>query len=489
MTNLFLSLVSLGLLVAVLAIVLMNILRRRWDALSWRNLFLLGFAEFIALSSFWVSRGVITPGVPVDGRGMTMLAWANLLFFALFLPATWRGRRGRFIPRLLPRLSLPVTTPGIIATIVVLLAVSLVATTVIGAGYAAALMHFFRSAPPAAAVALATYYLVSRRFNPTAWALFLSTILIASLVAMVGTVSRRPLLGVFLAIPWMWYWGIWRYRSPSVNVVRLSAALSLVILVLIAYAPFRFMGVQRFGAGATIERRAQQFLELTRDPWRRVTDEIIANYLYNDASVLALYVVEHYPSSYPYTPLHTAAWMLANPVPRAWWPDKPKALGILIKERLGTEANLSAGIVAHGWAEGGLLGVAAFAVFFGLVAGWFDRALADRADNPYFIAMIGGTLGNVLGLARGDVALFFLEILVGMAVVALIMWGINLVFGPVVRAFPPLFPSLWHQADSDAGNPEPDPWSNPDDDAGAAAQAASDAPEQWGPVPGRGVNL
>ena len=44
-----------------------DVFTRRWDALSWRNLFLLGFAHFFGLGCWFPSQGYRVPGVPIQG--------------------------------------------------------------------------------------------------------------------------------------------------------------------------------------------------------------------------------------------------------------------------------------------------------------------------------------------------------------------------------------------------------------------------------------
>jgi hypothetical protein len=128
-------------------------------------------------------------------------------------------------------------------------------------------------------------------------------------------------------------------------------------------------------------------------------------------------------------------------------------------------ANLGAGIIGHGWFEGGFVGVALYALVFGLIVGVADRAIAERAWNPYFIALMGCHLGNVFGLARGDTALFLLEIMVGLFACTCLLWLIKNTYGHAAGAFAPL--------PLPAGFPADEPGPGPEEASGEAQESAA----------------
>ena len=129
-----------------------------------------------------------------------------------------------------------------------------------------------------------------------------------------------------------------------------------------------------------------------------------------------------------------------NPIPRAIYPGKPKALGILLQEQFKIAANLGPGIIGHGWAEAGWIGIVYYAVFFGCLVAVADRLTLERLNNPYFIAAAGSNLGNVLGLARGETSMF-LDMIVAGSAACLILYAVGgSVFRPymlVGRPIPP----------------------------------------------------
>jgi hypothetical protein len=438
MVEVFLSSVGALVIVTFLAMFAWDIVTRRWDALSWRNLFLLGFAHFFGLGCWFMGRGYSAPGVPVRGEGFMSLALGTALFMALFLVTCWIFFPRRWITKPLPKVELPITGPALIGAVVLLLTISFLGATIVQMSYSGALVAFLRGQIAATAVGLATYYFIARRFNPLAWSLFVGTVLMAVLIGIVGSSGRRSLLGCLLAIPWMWYFTVWRYRGASANFVRVGVGVLLGFLAVLVYTPLRFENVGKGGLGATLETRALQIVDLVQHPLEAVNSQVVEGLIYSDAAPNSAFIIENYPDPFGYKPFAGAVWMVANPIPRALWGGKPEALGIILQQQMHAPSNLGPGIIGHGWAEGGFLGIALYAVFFGAMAAAIDRALAERAWNPYFVAAIGSNLGNVFGLARGDTPLFLLEFLSGVIVSFLLLTIFKWAFGPIVSAFEPL---------------------------------------------------
>ncbi len=442
MSSFFLAITAAAVIVASLSIFCYDVVTRRWDAISWRNLFLIGFLHFYGFGCWWVSRGFVAKGVPIQGFGLVYLAAGTGLFFVVFLVFTWWGREWGWTSRLIPRIELPITGPGVVGSVLVLLAIAAVGATVIQFTYAGALVAFLRGQLAATAVGLATYFFIARRFNPVAWTLFLGTLLMAVLIGVVGSSGRRMMLGSLLAVPWMWYFTVWRYRSARANFTRLGAGFVLVLLAAVVYTPLRMKDTGSSGIGATIGHRFNQLIEIIQDPFGLVDQKIIDSLVYTDAPPNTVFIMENYPENYPYIPGAGLLWMVSNPVPRSVWPGKPEALGLTIKLQMHAASNLGPGIVGHGWAEGGFLGIVGYAVAFGVLAGAIDRALAQRSWNPYFVAVMGSNLGNIFGLARGDTPLFLLEFLSGVVVSMTILYVVKWTYGPVAAAFPPLWTGL-----------------------------------------------
>jgi hypothetical protein len=427
-----------ALMAVVAAILLRNLLKRNYDLLSWRNLFLVGFFHFVLLSGYFTAssgEGAIKlSSVTSDVMGLYTLS--ALLFFCVFMGCSrWAFRRG-WVVRLLPRLELPVTSPGVIIAVVVLLGASLVSLAMRG-GYLALLATNMRAGMAAAATGLATFYLLARRFNPASWALFACTLGASIAVSTAGGIGRREVLSVLIAIPWMWYFMSLRYRSAASIAVFASASAAAGVIFLVLFTGIRFKGVNDEGTRAPgAAERFHQITDLLINP--SVKRGAFRSMLYTDTANVTMYIMQHYPDSYEYLPGHAALWVLVNPIPRSLYPDKPEALGIILSKHMGRAENLGPGILGQGWSEAGLIGVFAFAVFFGCLYGAVDRGLLERGSNPYFAAVMAAGAGNVFAMPRGDVALFSIQVAAAMVGSGTVLWVVKLASAKVTGAFPPL---------------------------------------------------
>lgn len=72
---------------------------------------------------------------------------------------------------------------------------------------------------------------------------------------------------------------------------------------------------------------------------------------------------------------------LIRPIPRALWSGKPEGLSITIEEVLGAGTwTLSATFVGEMWMAGGYLAVFSCAIFFGILAGYWNRRAAGQSS-------------------------------------------------------------------------------------------------------------
>jgi hypothetical protein len=134
-----------------------------------------------------------------------------------------------------------------------------------------------------------------------------------------------------------------------------------------------------------------------------------------DASLVAIHQYTYYATPRPF---HTLIFIASNPMPRAFWPDKPEALGYSLPRDSGQWrrtgfVNWGPGIVGHGFHEGGIHMLVFYAVLFGIAFRFFDELLARQPDNPYLLATFAAVSGQLMAFARGDIGLFSVLILSG----------------------------------------------------------------------------
>ena len=137
------------------------------------------------------------------------------------------------------------------------------------------------------------------------------------------------------------------------------------------------------------------------------------------AAEVACIAIHHYTHEAPPEPFFTIKYVLANPMPRAFWHDKPKALGETLPHDLGVwkrgYVNWGPCIVGHGFHEGGAVGGYFMLVFYGVlfaaIMRFFDELMRRQPNNPFLIATLGATSAQIVAFSRGDIGYFAVMIL------------------------------------------------------------------------------
>lgn len=435
-----LIIMSVIVILVVYGVVLNNLRTSKWDFLSWRNVFLLGFAQFYGFGTYYTIVDNFGSDIYVASeKGKFYLFVALPTFIFIFFIAMKIGeKRGGFIRRVIPSVQLPITDLGLLITIAALLGAAIFAAAVPMGSYLTVLISQFKGGLAGGAAALATYYLIARRFNPIAWTVFAATFCACLLVSMVGEVGRRGILSVLMGIGWMgWYYALKR-QSLAAKVVKLGSVAVVTFVMIAFYASIRGEGgtTSTGGGGFTLSMRAKQITQFLQNP--TMQKGAITTMMASDAPTDTMFIMENYPRSYPYDPFNGLVYFFVNPVPRFLWQDKPLGMGVVVQKQLGTPANLGIGIIGHGWSEGGWFGIAGYAIFFGLLMGAMDRLIRDRSWNPFFVSAVGSNLGNVFGLARGETSLFLVLVVTSIIGVVTIMTIVKMIFGPLMASGAPL---------------------------------------------------
>jgi hypothetical protein len=388
----------------VLAVMFYGYLVKDEPLISWRNFFLLGFLQFYTLATLWSCILDFQSNVYITrGEAFGTLALAMPLFFFTFL-ATWAwAKKWQWPHRIVPRMDLPITTGGVLTCAVLLIGLVILSIPLGGGSYADSLVFFVRTSMGAAATGLAFYLLLSNPRNPVWWAVFGGIFIVAAITSVVGSIDRRNFLSVFFVVAWMWYFSKlrWMPKAKTLRTVFVVAAVTFFCLVVYN------KGRQQLGwQTATFEARGQQFLELAKTGPDLSAKNLLTELLLQDTPLNTVCIMENYPERYEHDPLAGAHFYIVNPIPRAVYPNKPEALGIILQRQLQVAANLGCGIIGHGWHEAAWIGILYYAIFFGALIAVVDNLVQARSYNPYFLAATGCSLGNVLGLPRGETSMF-----------------------------------------------------------------------------------
>lgn len=476
-TSLFIT----GLLVSllILGIFTRTVFTRNRDLMSYRTFFLLGFVYFISNSTMLIAindprnspAGTYTP----TGEGYTRMCIAMVLFVAVYMLADKAGSRMGSLTRLIPEPKVTPSAPAILTTIAISLVIALIASLAGGAaatagtgqgvGYTGAVVIQLRGSFVAIAMGLATYYLLCRRVNPLAWFVFFGVLIIGAPITLALSGGRRSFLTMIIAIGWAWYYFTLRYGDFKVLIIKAAIPAAAAFVLLVTWSSIRH---QEASATATLGVRFQQLTTVVTNPLAGLGYTMET--LIQDAPMNVIFIMENYPTNYQIPWWHGIVYFVTNPIPRAIFPAKPEGLGVYLQEQTDAGANLGPGIIGHGWAESGYAGVIGYALFFGVLIAVVDRALSQRALNPFFIIIMAGSMAEVLALPRGETPLFLANIVAATLLSMAIIFGLNLAFGPVWKSFEPLETPEMRRYRQSLQPPEPEPvtiaWDSGDESTG-----------------------
>ncbi|TIL90084.1 MAG: hypothetical protein E5Y65_15590 [Mesorhizobium sp.] len=203
--------------------------------------------------------------------------------------------------------------------------------------------------------------------------------------------SRRPFL-TLAAVPIILYFA----RSNARQKTVVSAAIAVVIaaLALVFVTGLRsYSWDGGLGEVPVVMARGMDFLSQTNG---------------FDTIWLLDYVVATYPERHPFLNGSSLLGALLNPIPRAWWPDKPNAFGVdlaslyfnVLPDRIPT--NFGPGIVTEAYANGGGLMVILWAAGLGYILARFDLFAWSRQATALGRIAIVMVPPVIFFLIRGD---------------------------------------------------------------------------------------
>lgn len=439
-------------LVAPVVVILNAYLRHGDDLITSRHLFLLGCSKFMGVAG-------LTTGITQLYRGnhpVTDALWlffAAVLFFAAFF---WSYGRWNLPQRVAARRWHHSPTPNV--------------ATIMTAGGAAVFAGLLASALPVQIPIVGQIFNVLGKLLPSAGiALFLiawlrspvnviylvaagASFALAIFVALFGA-GRHPLFAALIAVPIAWYWGAWRYQRPTATLGRILALGVGAAFLILVYSGFRHDFMGEADSAVAVDRIKQLLnfeLQLGGDA---------DSFLQEDAVTVGLLCVEQYHRMGEPDYFHTLKFVLSNPIPREWWPDKPQALGEALPESLGEfvdgYVNWGPSILGNAFHDGGAWMAGIYGLVLGFILRVFDDILRRQSRNPWPVAMLAAMSPKIVAYSRGDIAVYTVELL-GLLVLWLLgMKVLGMIFGRVDESEfhdPPFDDGSWNSnADSMAG--------------------------------------
>lgn len=378
----------------------------RVELLSTRNFFLLGFIVF-QLTGAAASLGADEYGYfPIQDKTTTPLIYCFMCtaFLAVFLWAYGKGwvsktvaRRLRLRPVAAGATSL-LTLAGVFVAVGIAFRFILAFIPLLGGGF-----EMLGNGLLAAAAGMATWASVSRLYNPFVVLPTFLIIVVAAVVTISGDFGRRDLLGVIGGIGWGAFHGYWKHLGFRAAMQRLVVVGAAGFLFLAAFTAAREGSFREKSAGEILS--SMHGADVKSGAWDLITGQ--------NAGANSMWIVETYPADRPFETLHTARSVLTFWIPRLYWPEKPVALALSMPDDAGIRNkpenwNIGPGIVGHIAHDNAWLALVPYAIVFALYFRFFDEVVVQNPLNPFAILPMGVALGQVIGMARGELGLFFI---------------------------------------------------------------------------------
>lgn len=229
-------------------------------------------------------------------------------------------------------------------------------------------------------------------------------------IVMSGAFGRRGLVAVGAALIWGMYYSHWRHLATPAILSRLAIVSIPPLLVVALY---------------TSVRHSLQHDRTMREHVREMTahgnfgEGLIGLAGGQNVGSVSMWLIQAYPESFDYRHLMTVRYFFFYPIPRMWWPEKPRGLGQMIASQAELPdvdqkaLTIGPGVIGTAAAEGGWYALLIYAVLGGLFLRFFDQIVVINHSSPLVVLPVGAALGEVLGLARGGVGSFaFITVMV-----------------------------------------------------------------------------
>lgn len=395
------------------AVILVPYFNGTGELLTIRNFFLVGF------TIYQITSAIISLTVPFsfdlqlvliykEQTAITYFSWV-VIFEIVFLAFYRWGFGAKRLAKWTPVVKGETREPILWLFAFILLGVALLLRFSVFIPYVAIVANEVGTAIAAVATGLGAWIWIRRPFNPVTAAVMFAVLIAAIGISSLGIFGRRPIVAVTGCLLWGAYYARWRGLPPS-QVIWKAAILGIIPIVLIAkFSATRGESNRENTSVVTVLTKVA-----TGDTRRGLQDLLMGQ----ECAAWSMHLMEVYPEAYDYRWFHAFKYFFQFPIPRAIYPDKPDALaeiawvdaGVTDK---GAGFTIGPGILGHAASEGGLIAVVFYAAVLGLFIRYFDSVAARAPNQPFVVLPIGSSLGNLLGLPRGEVPNFAFEFMMG----------------------------------------------------------------------------
>ncbi len=414
---------------ALIGMMLSQGLSRKVDLFSMRNLYLSSFIIYQlvspAMALYYDDYMFFKVDSPVQtGKTYATFAFVYLLIFLLSYHrvklSPWIAKKGSGPPRdINEQLFLMLG----IAIVIIALAIRLYGPYVPVIGKASVQIAV---ALAAIASSIAGWVWGNRRFNILVTAVTLLIVGGSFGIGMIGSFGRRSILSVLMSFAWGAYHRRFKLMQPSRMLLYMIPILLAVGVVISAFTAIRD---NRKTAESDVR---ETVAKMQQAEVQRGIKDILGGQSCGSA---ALWAIEQWPDKSEPRYLYSLKYMGYWWVPRHFWPEKPAPLGNDIARlaripRMNWDLiTIPPGVIGYATAEGGILAIVIYALFFGQLLRFFDELIRLNPNNPFVILPAGCATGQVLGLARGGIALFTNLLIIGFLSTYIILSVANKMFG------------------------------------------------------------
>lgn len=392
----------------------------RRDLLNVRNIAIVGFILFQLTSAAISTWGGWNPIYKLLDWDQTSLKYATMVtvFVAVFLFTYEKGWVSRKVARLVPT-SRAVPTLGTVLGLAILMTVLSIGLRFgLRIPYIGILANNAGLAFAAIAGGLVGWAWAPRLFNPAIAFVALAILGVNLVMSLYGAFGRRELVGIGVCFLFGAYYSHFRYMRPSFVLARVVVLAIPPLLFIAAFTSIRGSKGEGHELGQAVSAIRSE---------SDIKSGLLLLFDGQNVGPGSMWLIENYPDRYEYRHLMTVWYFFINPVPRAWWPEKPEPLSAQMAGKVrmkGVDAsklNIGPGIIGHAASEGGWYALLIYAFLGGLLLRFFDEIIALGAMTPFVVLPFGSVTGHILGMPRGETSLFTFQTILGIVSTYLVL--------------------------------------------------------------------
>lgn len=371
--------------------------------LSLRNFSLIGLIVFQYFSGGLHLATNDFAGFPVadpEGSGLTY-AFILSVFTILYLLMYQFGWPGKQASKAVPITKVVPSDATLLVLACVLLVIGVI-LRFIPIPLIGIITGYFGYGLIATAAGFAGWTLVRHYLNPIYIIACSAIFLAASGASILGVFGRRGLVAAAAGFVWGAFYGRLRHIKTRWVVVALLLLAIPGIYLTAAFTATRSVSERSSTVGTLLRGMANP----------RFRETIPALLGGQSCGPISMFIIENYPEVYQADYLASVTYIFLSPIPRSWWSNKPEPLSTKIASNSRLQGvnrrgiTLPPGVTGYIAAEGGVVALFVYAWFFGVFIRFFDELVKRAPWNPLLIIPVGSALGQILGLFRGDMAIF-----------------------------------------------------------------------------------